>query len=278
MKNVIVVFSMFCMTISVYAAKVDTLLVRSHVMNKTIKNVVITPDLYTANKQAYPVVYLLHGAGGNHKAWLGKSPQIKDYADEYNVIIVCPDGDKTSWYFDSPIDDTMKYETYIAKELVLKIDQTYHTRSDAKFRAITGYSMGGHGALYLAFKHQDVWGATASMSGGVDLRPFPLRWDIAKRLGTYAENKTVWEDHSVINMTHLLDGKQLKILFDCGVDDFFYDANVRLHKKLVQRNIPHDYIERPGGHTNAYWANSIQYQMLFFSNYFKNSKNNVHEN
>ncbi|MHA7944795.1 alpha/beta hydrolase [Formosa sp. 3Alg 14/1] len=269
MKKIIVVFSMFCITLSMYASKVDTLLVHSEVMNKTIKNVIITPESYTNNGKAFPVVYMLHGAGGNYVAWLGKAPDIKAYADTYQVIIVCPDGAKTSWYFDSPIDDAMKYETYISKELVSKIDKSYNTLADSKHRAITGYSMGGHGALYLTLKHQDIWGAVASMSGGVDLRPFPKNWDLEKRLGVYATNQENWEQNTVINMVHLLDGKDLKILFDCGVDDFFYDANVRLHKKLLERNIPHDYIERPGGHTNAYWSNSIKYHMVFFNDFFK---------
>lgn len=254
---------------SVFASKVDTLQVYSTSMNKTIKNVVITPDSYSSKRNSYSVVYLLHGAGGDHKAWLGKAPAIKKYADDYNVIIVCPDGDKTSWYFDSPVDATMQYETYISKELVAEVDKSYNTIAKKENRAIAGYSMGGHGALYLAFKNIDVWGAAASMSGGVDIRPFPLQWDIAKRLGDYSENPENWENNTVINLVHLLNGKNLKILFDCGVSDFFYDANVRLHKKMLERNIPHDYIERPGGHTNKYWENSIKYQMVFFNDFFK---------
>ncbi|WP_299780777.1 alpha/beta hydrolase family protein [uncultured Formosa sp.] len=258
---------------NVFASRVDTLLVHSNAMNKDVKNVVITPDNYSKRNTAYNVVYLLHGAGGDYKAWLGKAPAIKKYADDYNVIIVCPDGYKTSWYFDSPVDSTMKYETYISKELVAKIDKTYNTSATKDGRAISGYSMGGHGALYLAFKHQDIWGAVASMSGGVDLRPFPLRWEISKRLGEYAEYAGNWEQNSVINLVYLLDGKHLEILFDCGVDDFFYDANIRLHEKLVERNIPHDFISRPGGHTNTYWSNSIKYHLLFFNDFFNKSKN-----
>ena len=50
-------------------------------------------------------------------------------------------------------------------------------------------------------------------------------------------------------------------------------GNKRLHEKLVERNIPHDYIERPGNHTWDYWANSIKYQLLFFSDYFDSQKN-----
>ncbi|GIZ08774.1 alpha/beta hydrolase family protein [Flavobacterium sp. UMI-01] len=252
-----------------FASTVDTLVVYSKSMNKNIKNVVILPDSYQQKGKNYSVVYLLHGAGGDHKAWLSKAPEIKKYADEYDVVLVCPDGDKTSWYFDSPVDNAMRYETYISKELVAHVDKTYATIANTKNRAITGYSMGGHGALSLAFKHPDVWGVAASMSGGVDIRSFPLGWDIAKRLGSYAEHKENWENNTVINLVHLLNGKNLKFLFDCGVDDFFYDANKRLHLKLVERNIPHDYIERPGGHTNAYWSNSIKYQMLFFSEFFK---------
>lgn len=268
MKTAYSFFLIYCFTISVFASNVDTLTVHSNAMNKDIKNVVITPDSYSKNGEAYSVVYLLHGAGGDHKAWLHKAPKIKEYADLYNVIIVCPDGHKTSWYFDSPVDKTMQYETYISKELVKNIDDKYNTIADKKHRAITGYSMGGHGALYLAFKHTEIWGAAASMSGGVDIRPFPLGWDISKRLGSYAKNPEVWEQNTVINLVHLLNGKNLKFMFDCGVDDFFYDANVRLHQKLVERNIPHDYIERPGGHTNKYWSNSIKYQMLFFNEFF----------
>ncbi|CAH8281509.1 S-formylglutathione hydrolase FrmB [Mariniflexile fucanivorans] len=273
MKKIISHIILLLLAFNVSAANVDTLVVFSKSMNKEIKNVVITPNSYKKNGNAFSVVYLLHGAGGDHKAWLGKSPDIKTYADQYNVVLVCPDGQKTSWYFDSPIDKTMQYETYISKELITEIDKKYNTIANKEHRAITGYSMGGHGALYLAFKHPDIWGVAASMSGGVDIRPFPLKWDIEKRLGVYAENPEVWEQNTVINLVHLLNGKNLKFLFDCGVDDFFYDANLRLHKKLLERNIPHDYIERPGGHTNNYWNNSIKYQMLFFSEFFKNTNN-----
>lgn len=271
MKNIFGVVLIFLSAIQVYALQVDTLMVFSKSMNKTIKNVVITPDSYSKKGDGLSVVYLLHGAGGNHEAWLGKAPNIKALADLYNVIIVCPDGHATSWYFDSPIDKTMQYETYISNELIAEIDKSYHTIADKNNRAITGYSMGGHGALYLAFKHNDVWGVAGSMSGGVDVRGFPLQWELSKRLGKYSENPKTWDENMVINLVHHLDGKNLMFLFDCGTSDFFYDANVRLHKKLLELRIPHDYIERPGGHTKDYWANSIKYHMLFFNDFFNNS-------
>jgi S-formylglutathione hydrolase FrmB len=188
--------------------------------------------------------------------------------------LVFPDGGRTSWYYDSPIDMQMQYETYVTGELISNVDKNYNTQPHKSARAITGLSMGGHGAFYLAFKHPDIWGAAGSMSGGLDITPFPNNWDIAKRLGSYRENKEMWEQNTVINMIYLLDRKNLQLIFDCGVDDFFYDANKRLHKKLLERRIPHDYIERPGGHTKAYWENSLKYQVLFFNDYF----NQVTEN
>ena len=229
---------------------------------------VIIPDSYKEGDSSFPVLYLLHGAGGDYKNWVERVPSIKDYADMYNMIIVCPDGGITSWYFDSPIDPTYQYETYVSKELVSSVDNHYRTISNSKGRAITGLSMGGHGAFYLAFRHNDIWGAAGSMSGGVDIRPFPRSWDISKRLGEYASNSSVWESNSVINLVYLLNGKNLKLTFDCGVDDFFIDVNRSLHEKLLYMNITHDYTERPGRHNWDYWSNSIKYQLVFFNNFF----------
>ncbi|MBL0308882.1 MAG: esterase family protein [Bacteroidetes bacterium] len=251
------------------AGKVDTVYVMSPSMNKLIPNIIITPDNYQKNNEALPVLYLLHGATGDFKSWLSNALGLEDYADQYNMLIVCPDGGYTSWYFDSPVDKSMKYETYISKELVAFVDSKYRTRADKNSRAIAGLSMGGHGALYLAFRHQDVWGACGSMSGGVDIRPFPNNWDIAKRLGTYAEHPDNWEKNTVINLLPLLDGKSLNIIFDCGVDDFFYAVNKKLHQEMLYQRIPHDYIERPGQHDGNYWKNAVKYQLLYFHEFFQ---------
>jgi len=254
----------------VFASRVDTVMVVSKSMNKSIPNIVIVPDNYATQKEGFSVLYLLHGGGGgDYTTWLSQVPSIKEYADKYNIIIVCPDGGTNSWYFDSPIDKEMKYETFISKELISVIDKKYNTSAEKTNRAITGLSMGGHGAFYLAFKHPDVWGAAGSMSGVLDIRPFSNNFDIHKRLGDYSKHKENWEENTVINMVYRLDGKNLKLIFDCGVDDYFYNVNKRLHKKLVERNIPHEYIERPGSHNWNYWSNSIKYQLLFFSDYFK---------
>ncbi|MFZ9047056.1 MAG: alpha/beta hydrolase [Cyclobacteriaceae bacterium] len=253
--------------LSLTAARIDTLVVRSGSMDKSIRNIVILPESYANNKSEFPVVYLLHGAYGDFTDWTSKVSSIQTIVDEYNFIVVCPDGGGTSWYFDSPIDSLMRYETYVSEELVSSVDENYNTSVNRRGRAITGLSMGGHGAFYLALRHQDIWGAAGSMSGGLDIRPFPNNWDLLRRLGTYAENERNWEENAVINMVHKLNGK-LKLIFDCGTEDFFIDVNRRFHQKLLERNIPHEYTERPGEHNWEYWSNAIEYQMLFFHNYF----------
>ncbi len=269
MKLKLVILFLFCAVLNTVASQIDTLMVVSKSMNTSIPNIVIIPDNYTTQKEDFAVLYLLHGAYGNYTDWTSKYPSIKKYADKYNIIIVCPDGGLNSWYFDSPVDEKMNYETYISKELIGAIDEKYRTSKKSAGRAITGLSMGGHGAFYLAFKYKDVWGAAGSMSGGLDIRGFPTSWDIYKRLGDYDSHQENWEKNTVINMIYLLKDRNLKLIFDCGIDDFFYDANKRFSEKLIERNIPHDFTIRPGSHNWDYWSNSIKYQLLFFNDFFK---------
>lgn len=252
-----------------FSAKVETIDVNSPSMQKPIKVSVVLPDCYEGSTNRYPVVYLLHGWSGNYQSWVKDFPDTARLADLYHLIVVSPDGGYSSWYFDSPIDQNWRYETFVSKELVQRIDCSYSTITNRTGRAISGLSMGGHGALYLSFRHQDLFGAAASMSGGVDIRPFPNNWNLSERLGDYATHKQNWEDNAVINQIHLLKPGSLALLIDCGTSDFFYPANKKLHEELLYRNIQHDYIEREGAHDLKYWQNSLPYHLLFFSRYFQ---------
>ncbi|MCX6247946.1 MAG: alpha/beta hydrolase family protein [Bacteroidetes bacterium] len=250
------------------AASVDTVVVYSSCMKKEIKCVIIKPDTYKTGRVHFPTVYLLHGYGDRYDAWIKRVPEITHYSDKMQMIIVCPDGGYSSWYFDSPVDTTYKYETYVSREVVTYIDAHYQTRPDPENRAIAGLSMGGHGALYLALKHPDVFGAAGSMSGGVDLRPFPTQWDISKRIGDPETNKSNWENLSIVNMVGPYPAKPVAMIIDCGTEDFFYEVNKQLHQKLLKLKIPHDFIERPGIHNWVYWENAVEYQLLFFEKHF----------
>mgnify|MGYP000896853432 CR=1 FL=1 len=183
------------------------------------------------------------------------------------MIIVCPDG-QNSWYWDSPIDPKFQFESYVSSELVSYIDKNYKTIASSDGRAITGFSMGGHGGLWLGINHPDVFGACGSMSGGVDIRPFPNNWNMKDRLGEYKQNAEVWDNHTVITQLYKITPNTLSIIIDCGKDDFFYQVNENLHNEMLQKNITHDYIVRPGIHNHQYWNNAIDYQMQFFSKFF----------
>ncbi|HTM98968.1 MAG TPA: alpha/beta hydrolase family protein [Pedobacter sp.] len=260
---------LFSLSLNAFAAKVDTVAIYSASMKKNVKAVVITPASYKDKSKHFPVVYLLHGYSDSYSGWVKRVPGILNEADQYNMIIVCPDGAYGSWYFDSPIDSTKRYETNVAVEIPDYIDKHYRTIADRKARAITGLSMGGHGAFYLGIRHKDFFGAIGSMSGGVDIRPFPNNWDIKKSLGDYASNTDNWNKNTVINLVDQLKNDEQRIVIECGIDDFFLKVNRNLHEKLLAQKINHDYTERPGAHNWMYWSNAIKYQLLYFNNFFK---------
>lgn len=267
-KGVMALGMLLCLLVTtVQAARVDTVLVKSPSMNKEVKVVYVLPN-QALNKKACPVVYLLHGHGGHAATWVTLKPELKQMADEKGIIFVCPDG-KNSWYWDSPKNPAYRYETFVASELVNYTDEHYATIPDRKARAISGLSMGGHGALFLAIRHKEVFGAVGSMSGGVDIRPFPQNWNMKEQLGEFAANKKVWDEHTVVNQLDKIENGDLAITFDCGEADFFLEVNKDLHKRLLARKIDHDFTTRPGGHTGAYWSNSIDYHILFFDKFFK---------
>lgn len=249
------------------AAVVDTLAIDTRYLESPESVVVITPESGGADAR-YPSVYLLNGYGGNHKTWTGMRRDLPQLADDYGFVIVMPDG-RDSWYWDSPVDPGMQMESFIVNDLVPYIDTHYPTIPESALRAVSGLSMGGHGALWLGMRHSDIWGNAASMSGGVDIRPFDGKWKMASRLGDKASNPDVWESHTVINLVPALTPGQLNIAFDCGADDFFAGVNDNLHRALLDAGIPHDYTSRPGAHSQDYWRNSVLYHLLFFNENFK---------
>lgn len=254
---------------SVYAASVDTIWVESKAMNKKIKVVVVTPERNTVSGN-YPVIYLLHGYGGNARTWVSVKPELPEIADEKGLIFVCPDGEN-SWYWDSPQIAGSRFETFVGKELIDYVDRNYPAIADKNARAVTGLSMGGHGALWLAIKYKNTFGAAGSMSGGVDIRPFPKNWKIGELLGDYDTHPEIWESHTVITQLDRIENRELALIIDCGIDDFFMEVNRNLHAELAKRKIDHDFIVRPGRHNRDYWNNSIDYHILFFRKFFENT-------
>ena len=268
MKTFGLIVGLFFSSLLAKSATVDTISIYSNAMHVSYNCVVIKPESYKRKGNHFPVVYLLHGWTGKYSDWIKKVPEIKKYADLFQLLIVCPDGGVSSWYFDSPVDSTMRYETYIALEVPAYIDLHYKTIRNRMSRAITGLSMGGHGAIFLSFRHADIFGACGSMSGGLDLRDAKGKFEIPLRLGDTVLHADNWKNYSVVTIVENKPQQPLHIIFDCGLDDFFYPGNKKTHEKLVLLKIPHDYIERPGQHDWNYWTNSVEFQLLFFKKYF----------
>lgn len=278
-KHFFLVSIVLLLTNFTFAAKVDTLQIASKAMNKTYNAAVVTPNSYAKGKTNYPVLYLLHGAYGHFRDWLKSTPNenlVTDLADQYNIIIVMPEGETFSFYIDSPVNKESQFETFITQEVIQKIDATYRTIATKNGRVITGLSMGGHGALYLSSKHPELFCAAGSMSGAVDMNMM-LNPDNLERtktlltpiLGTEVLSAEAYKRYAVIDKVDLLKSNKMPLIIDCGVDDFLIETNRELHRRLVYNKVPHDYTERPGAHTWEYWDNALPYHMLFFSKILK---------
>ncbi len=258
-----------------FAAKVDTLQVASVAMNKSYKAAVVLPNSYAKSKTAYPVMYLLHGAYGHFNDWLSKTPNkevVKNLADQYDIIIVMPEGETFSFYLDSPVNSGSQFETFITKEVIGAVDKTYRTIADKRARVITGLSMGGHGALYLSAKHPELFCAAGSMSGAVDMSTMLNRESSQQVIqlmqpvfGDQSGNQDMYVKYAVLRMVDSIKANKLPLIIDCGVDDFLIEPNRELHRRLLYNKVEHDYTERPGAHTWEYWENALPYHVLFFS-------------
>ncbi len=249
----------FC-SVSIFPFTEKNIKIYSKSMKKDIPVTVILPDGYSNNKK-YNVIYVLHGWSGTNRDFPEKT-SIGELADEYNVIYISPDGNYDSWYIDSNLNRESRYMTFISKELVGYVDLNYSTNADKNGRAITGLSMGGFGALYIGIKNQDTFGNIGSMSGGVSPEEYSKNWGIDKIINNN------WKEYNIKDIAHALIWTKSNIIIDCGIGDFFIKPNRNLHQKLLELNIDHEYIERPGTHSWEYWNNSIKYQTFFFNQKF----------
>jgi S-formylglutathione hydrolase FrmB len=264
-----------------FAAKVDTLQIASKAMNKTYNAAVVTPNSYAKGKTNYPVLYLLHGAYGHFRDWLKSTPNknlVTDLADQYNIIIVMPEGETFSFYIDSPVNKESQFETFITQEVIQKVDATYRTIATKNGRVITGLSMGGHGALYLSSKHPELFCAAGSMSGAVDMNIMLNPEGIERTktlfgpiLGDEVTSPAAYKRYAVVEKIDLFKANKMPLIIDCGVDDFLIESNRELRRRLLYNKIPHEYTERPGAHTWEYWDNALPFHVLFFSKILKSN-------
>ncbi len=261
---------LICLFLPLHGATIEKRDVYSDAMKKNIPVNVILPDSSkTDATKRYPVVYLLHGAGGNYRNWSVDARDLLKEVDKNDFIVVCPNAEN-SWYIDSPVDDSCRYSTFCGKELIAWIDNHYRTIPNRENRAVCGLSMGGYGAMYLAINHLDTFSIAVSLSGGLDIRPYNS-WNLPNILGDRKEHPENWEKYTIINQIDKLKNRDLAISIDCGTEDFFLEVNRAARKKLLERKIEHDYCERPGNHSWDYWNNAFPYAAIFMNKHFTRS-------
>ena len=131
---------------------------------------VLLPDGYDISRR-YPVLFLLHGGGENYSTFDTKY-DIRNHTAGRDLIVVMPDGGAAGWYSDPESSNVgpRNWETFHIKELIPWVDATFSTTGQASGRAVSGFSMGGFGALKYAAKHPELFGSVSSHSGPADLR------------------------------------------------------------------------------------------------------------
>ena len=130
----------------------------------------LLPDGYDISRR-YPVLFLLHGGGENYSTFDTKY-DIRNHTAGRDLIVVMPDGGAAGWYSDPESSNVgpRNWETFHIKELIPWVDATFSTTGQASGRAVSGFSMGGFGALKYAAKHPELFGSVSSHSGPADLR------------------------------------------------------------------------------------------------------------
>lgn len=288
--ELIVVFLVGC--ISVYAQKprvMEGLTMNSKILSQGVNYSIVLPeDYYTSNKH-YPVVYLLHGLGDNESSWLeyGQISQVADAAVRKKEIIpmiyVMPAGYRN--YYVNDYAGTFLYEDMFIRELVPFIDSQYRTLADKSHRATLGYSMGGFGALVLPLRNPDVFTVSVPLSISVrtdsqyiteDASGWDEQWGrLFGGTGTTGESRITdyYKKHSpfhIFSQPDLSQLQNLKLYIDNGDDEeTLCRSNEELHMLLRDRNFPHEFRVRNGGHEFQYWRDALPNGLHFISDAFQ---------
>lgn len=186
---------------------------------------VLLPARYEDSEARYPVLYLLHGGGQDHTAFMAR----RDFARRartVDMIVVMPAADRGGI---PPILAT-RYEDFLARELVTYIDANFRTVTTPAGRAIAGLSMGGMFAVGTGLRYPDIFGTVGAFSAAAPRAEQPMP---AENAGTY-------------------------FYVSCGLEDSLVPISRQLVQRLKQRDVAHEYHEIPGfGHSWAFWDPQI---------------------
>jgi len=255
---------------------------RSVILRHAVRYCAILPPSYDASKaRRYPVLYFLHGLGENEQMLVssGGWNLIEDLWEQHQLgefLIVTPDAD-TSFYINSR-DGRERYEDFFIREFLPFIERTYRTRPGRHYRGIGGISMGGYGALHLAFRHPNLFASVSASSAALlgklpDVKfSNPRQSRLLRVLAVFGTppNPAFWRRNDPITLARTAHLEGLKIYFDCGEqDDYGFEKGAReLHDVLASRGIPHEFHLYPGGHDWRYFAAHLPAALEFHSRSF----------
>jgi enterochelin esterase-like enzyme len=228
---------------------------------------VYLPPGYLTSNLRYPVLYLLHGGGGDQADWVtyGGIRAIMDSliaADAENAaVVVMPDGRDGQWY--DSFDGSIKNEQYVLDYLIPYVDRHFRTIAERNGRVIDGLSNGGYGAMLFAAKAPDRFVAAGGMSS--NLAAVSIRG-----LGTASKAPAYRHGNLPVDLTGNLDGVDLTLdigtvcITDQAIDDcvtfrfeqVFVPANREFRDQLASRapsDGVFDYRETEGGHSWRWW-------------------------
>ncbi len=228
--------------------KLDTISYHSETVGTMRNAVIYTPPGYSEN-QKYPVLYLLHGIGGDEFEWLnGGHPEVildNLYAENKvePMIVVMPNGramkdDSAGGNIMAP-DKVQAFATFekdLLNDLIPFIERTYPVKKNRKYRAIAGLSMGGGQSLNFGLGNLNTFAWVGGFSSAPNIKsPEELVPDPGK---TRKKIKLVW--------------------LSCGDEDGLLPFSKRTHEYLEENNIPHIYQVEPGGvHDFNVWKNGL---------------------
>lgn len=231
---------------------------------------ILLPDGYDANpSRRYPVMYLLHGGLQDFRKF-DFEDDIRGLTAGKNIIVVMPDGGAAGWYTDpiSSLTGNRNWETFHIKQLIPWVDANFRTYAETNGRAVSGFSMGGFGALKYMAKYPHLFGSVGSHSGPASLRrdgAIVVHWanlsastvELAggSLYGTPFKESKVSADNPV---EHVSSYAGKRVMLVCGQADEIgtFDINETEVQKghrefrqlLANAGIPHEWHELPGGH------------------------------
>jgi len=240
---------------SIAHGKIDSIIYKSKTVDTLRRTLIYTPPGYS-KKNKYPVLYLLHGIGGDEKEWLnGANPQVildNLYAQGKiePMIVVMPNGraiknDRAEGNI-MAADKVQAFATFekdLLNDLIPFIEKTYAVFKDREHRAIAGLSMGGGQSLNFGLGNLDKF----AWIGGFSSAP---------------NTKTPQELIPDVNAAK----EKIKLLFiSCGASDGLISFSKRTHDYLQQNNIPHIYFIEPGVHDFKVWKDGLfMFSQLIF--------------